>query len=150
MAKLGGPPFHRGETPCALAVEKAWHICYWQPSWWDMYNEYDIPLTISFSWVLSLLVGWLKCLQKQTTKIDSVPLRSNFISNNCVYQCKLSYIYIPYTLPAFPTWILSPLHFSSLRKTGQLVVSALARVNSSLVLSTRNWDFSGSMGPKRL
>ena len=48
--------------------------------------------------------------------------------------------------PALPIWILSPVHLSSLRSTGQLVPSALARVSSSLVPSTRNCDFSGSIG----
>ena len=53
-----------------------------------------------------------------------------------------------YARPALPIWIRCPDHLSSLRSTGQLVPSALTSVSSSLVPSTRNDDFSGSIAAK--
>lgn len=49
-------------------------------------------------------------------------------------------------LAALPIWMRSPDQRSSFRSTGQLVPSPLISVNSSFVPSTRNLDFSGSIG----
>jgi hypothetical protein len=59
----------------------------------------------------------------------------------------ISFNLLVYALPARPTWMISPLCFSSPRKTGQEAPSALTSLSSSLVPMILNSLFSLSMAP---
>ncbi len=70
-----------------------------------------------------------------------------FISIQCFVSHPKRRLWI-YAIPALPTWIISPVGVSSLRRTDQLAPSVLNSVISSLVPRILNLLSSGLMVEK--